>query len=216
MIRKSNLFIVVLVAAVSGCGGDTGRKHETAYNKAEVPVKKGRLAEAEAQYREAIRLKGDYGEAYTGLGILMMQEGRYEAADSFLSKAVYYSPSNPSSHYNRAVLMNKMDRNKEGEEQFKAVLKLSPDYPEAHVGYGALLYKQGLNETAEREFKEAIRLDPDCAEGHLYLGAVYDLTWRRNEAIKELTKARDLFKARGDTVGVRVAEEALKKARTPR
>lgn len=216
MIRKTSLFAIALALAITTCGKETGRKHEIAYNKAEELVKKGRSTEAEAQYREAIRLKEDYEQAYTGLGILMMDQKRYEAADSFLSKAIYYNPSNPSSHYNRAVLMNKMDRNKEAEEEFKAALKLKPDYPEAHVGYGALLYKQGLNETAEREFKEAVRLDPDCAEGHLYLGAVYDLTWRRQEAIKELTKARDLFRAKGDTVGVRVAEEALKKARTPR
>jgi len=216
MMRKTSLFTIALALAFSACGKETGRKHEVAYNKAEELVKKGKFAEAEAQYREAIRLKEDYGEAYTGLGILMMQEGRYEEADSFLAKAIYYNPSNPSAHYNKAVLMNKMDRNKEAEEEFKAALKLRPDYPEAHVGYGALLYKQGLNETAELEFKEAIRLDPDCAEGHLYLGAVYDLTWRRDEAIREITKARDLFKARGDTLGLRVAEEALKKARTPR
>ncbi|MEO0140023.1 MAG: tetratricopeptide repeat protein [candidate division WOR-3 bacterium] len=214
MVRRISLFLVGL--AVMACGEGAGRKHELAYKKAEELVKKGKLPEAEAQYREAIRLKEDYGEAYTGLGLLLMSEGRYEEADSFLSKAIYYSPSNPSAHYNRAVLMNKMDKNKEAEEEFKAALKLKPDYPEAHVGYGALLYKQGLNEAAELEFKEAVKLDPECAEAHLYLGAVYDLTWRRNEAIKEITTARDLFKAKGDTAGVRVSEEALKKARTPR
>lgn len=216
MIGKTRLFILGLALAITACGKDTGRKHEVAYNKAEELAKKGNLAEAEAQYREAIRLKVDHEEAYTGLGILLMSQKRYEAADSFLSRAIYYNPSNPSAHYNRAVLMNRMDRNKEAESEFKAALKLRPDYPEAHVGYGALLYKQGLNEATELEFKEAIRLDPDCAEAHLYLGAVYDLTWRRQPAIKELIKARDLFKARGDTAGVRVSEEALKKARTPR
>jgi Flp pilus assembly protein TadD len=216
MVRKTILFAVAVAIYLPACGQESGRKHELAYKKAEELLKKGKLAEAEAQYREAIRLKEDYEEAYTGLGLLLMQEGRYNEADSFLTKAVYYNPSNPSAHYNRAVLMNKMDRNKEAEDEFKAALKLRPDYPEAHVGYGALLYKQGLNEAAELEFKEAVRIDPDCAEGHLYLGAVYDLTWRRDEAIREITKARDLFKAKGDTAGVRVAEEALKKARTPR
>lgn len=216
MTRETALFTVGLALIIVACGKDTGRKHELAYNKAEELVEKGKLAEAEAQYREAIRLKGDYGEAYTGLGILLMQKGRYDEADSFLAKAIYYNPSNPSAHYNRGILMSKMNRSKEAQDEFQAALKLKPDYPEAHVGYGALLYKQGLNETAELEFKEAIRIDPDCAEGHLYLGAVYDLTWRRQEAIREITRARDLFKARGDTMGVMVSEEALKKARTPR
>ena len=50
--------------------------------------KLGRLAEAEAAFREAIRLKPDYTESFDNLGALLLEMGRTEDAfDCFMHRA---------------------------------------------------------------------------------------------------------------------------------
>jgi protein O-mannosyl-transferase len=62
------------------------------YNYAHYLDDKGRLAEAAAQYRKAIAVDENLYQADNNLGIIMMKEGRLDAAADFFKRAIAKNP----------------------------------------------------------------------------------------------------------------------------
>ena len=58
--------------------------------------RQGKLGPAEAEYREAIRLKPDYADAYLNLGALLCdQKHDYEGAIAAFREAIRLQPDSP-------------------------------------------------------------------------------------------------------------------------
>ena len=57
---------------------------EAWFNRALVYEDQGRFEEAEACYREAVRVEPEFGYAYNNLGYLLMEQSRLAEADSVL------------------------------------------------------------------------------------------------------------------------------------
>jgi hypothetical protein len=97
----------------------------------------GRLDDAIAQYREAIRLKPDSAEANNNLGLALLHTGdladRLPEALEHLERAVRLNPGNAGRHENLANALYTAGRLPEAIRQYEMALQLRPDFAEARA-----------------------------------------------------------------------------------
>ena len=107
--------------------------------------KLGYVAEAEREYKHAIRLKPDSDISYLGLGQLFEDLGKPEQAADAYRKAMQCAPNKQDALANLLGLSKQVDVSKEI-EQAKSVLATLEDREKALVGYGlGKAYQQQQN-----------------------------------------------------------------------
>jgi tetratricopeptide (TPR) repeat protein len=133
----------------------------------------GRLDDAIAQYREALRLKPGYAEVHYNLGAAWAKmPGRLHDAAAQYEEALRLKPDYMEAHYSLGVAWSKMPgRLQDAIAQYEAALRLKPDYAAAHNNLG-LAWSQmpGRLQDAIAQYEAALRLQPDSAEAHNNLG----------------------------------------------
>ena len=127
----------------------------------------GRLEEAMASYREALRLKPDYALAHNNLGIALKTQGRLEEATASYREALRLNPKYVEAHSNLETLSGRKDA---WMRQWQAAEKPSASdriMPKAQAGdLGIALAEQGRLEEAVASYREALRLKPNFADAH--------------------------------------------------
>jgi len=81
----------------------------------------------------------------------------------------------------------------ESETAFREAIKLQPDFFPAHNNLGWLLITKMEWEAATMSFREALTLEPNFAEAQANLGVALFLMGEKEQAIRELEKAKELF-----------------------
>ncbi len=130
----------------------------------------GRLAEAEALYRQILTTVPDHPDALHLLGVLAHQTGHAEAAVELIRRAIAMGNRVPEIYTNLGLVLQALGRFDEAAEAFLRVTALRPDLAEAHQTLGSLRQRQGRFEEAEADYRRALALKPDLAEAHLNLG----------------------------------------------
>jgi lipoprotein NlpI len=103
----------------------------------------GKLAEAVAAYREAIRLKPNLPEAHTNLGNALAAQGSLSEALPAYREAARLKPGNHLAHYNLGLALAALGEVAEAAAAYREVVRLKPDFPEAHNNLGKALADQG-------------------------------------------------------------------------
>ncbi len=83
--------------------GQSGADAITHLNKAVVLDGEGKVAEAEHEYREAIRLNPNFAEAHSNLGVLLRNKGDLDGAIAEYRKAIASKPNLVEAHNNLAI-----------------------------------------------------------------------------------------------------------------
>jgi FkbM family methyltransferase len=136
----------------------------------------GRPADAEASWREALRLRPDCPEAHNNLGGALQALGRPTEAEASYREALRFRPDYPEAHNNLGTALYALNRPAEAEASHREALRLRPDYHAAHVNLGTALMALDRPTEAEASYREALRLRPDYPEAHSNLGgALYAL-----------------------------------------
>ncbi len=170
----------------------------------------GRKEDAEAEYRDALRINPDYVAAHNNLGTLLGEMGRKEDAEAEYREALRINSNYAAVHINLGVLLGNVGRKEDAEAEYRESLRINPDFAEAHNNLGNLLKEMGRKEDAEAEYRDALRINPDSAEAHGNLGILYSETGKKEEAKKELEIAKELFDVQGREADVKKTEELLK------
>ncbi|MBO0736770.1 MAG: tetratricopeptide repeat protein [Alphaproteobacteria bacterium] len=142
----------------------------------------GRLAEAEASYREAVQLRPNYPEAHSNLGNALRALGRPGEAEASYREALRLRPNYPEAYYNLGAALIDLGRLVEAEASYREALRLSPNYPEAHSNLGHALCDLGRPAEAEASCREALRLRPNNPQAHNNLGVALNDLSRAAEA----------------------------------
>lgn len=121
----------------------------------------GRLDDATAAYRAAIRLDPNFAEAHNNLGSVLGRQGRSDEAILELSKALELDPKLAAAHNNLAILFATRGQTENAAGQFAEVLRLDPRDAGAHFNLGLLLARQGKLEEAIAHYEEALKIQPD-------------------------------------------------------
>jgi len=149
----------------------------------------GRLADAEALYRQILTAQPNHPEALHFLGLIAHQVGRHEVAVELMRHAILLDPNNAFAYSNLGIVCLALGRVDEGLAAFRRALELKPDYPEAHVNLGAALNDQGRSDEAMAAFRRALELKPGYPEARNNLGNALRDRGRLTEAVAEYRHA---------------------------
>lgn len=100
---------VLLVGASATAGQDAPAPREANLAAAEAASLRGAWAEAEMLYRGAVRADPSQGAAHRGLGFVLAELGRLDAALAAYEEAVRLNPNDNIAHYNRAAVLDRLD-----------------------------------------------------------------------------------------------------------
>jgi tetratricopeptide (TPR) repeat protein len=152
-------------------------------------LNKGRLPEAIAAYREAIRLKKDFLWAHHNLGLALATNGQVEEAIKAYREAIRLNKDFAVAHDSLGNVLRVKGQVDEAIAAYREAIRLNKDNPGYHNNLGVALDDKGLLEEAIAEYREAIRLKKDYPEAHNNLGFTLHAKGQLEEAIKEYRQA---------------------------
>src|SRR5947209_4151281 len=91
----------------------------------------GRVSEAEAHYRHAIRLKPNHVETYNNLGNALNTQGRTAEAQQLFRQALALRPGYAEAHFNLARVLFSQGRTDEAIRYYQQAVGLTPRFPRA-------------------------------------------------------------------------------------
>jgi tetratricopeptide (TPR) repeat protein len=149
----------------------------------------GKLAEAIAEFREAIRLQPNLTDVHINLGNALRGQGKPEEAIAEFREAIRLQPNHPWAHYNLGNALRAEGKLAQAIAEFREAIRLQPNHPWAHNNLGNALRAEGKLAQAIAEYREAIRLQPNLFVAHTNLGNALDNQGKLAEAIAEFREA---------------------------
>ena len=135
----------------------------------------GRLPEAIAQLREALRLEPGLIEAHNNLGHALQLGGRLFDALVEFREAARLAPGSDVVRLNLANALQDVGEVAESTAEYTASLAINPSSADAHNGLGTALAALGRFGEAEQQFQEALKLRPDHPDAQQNLKQVQSL-----------------------------------------
>jgi len=152
----------------------------------------GRLAEAEALYRQILATQPDYSPALHYLGVIAFQSARHDFAVELISRALVLDPNNHAARFNLAEIYRTTGRLDEAVGAYRRAMRLKPDDPLAHFGLGNVLRKQGRLDEAVLAYRRALQLNPQHLEARLNLGNALKAQGRWDDAVEAYRSVLEL------------------------
>jgi len=112
-------------------------------------------------YKQALKIKPDYAEAYYNMGIALKDKGNLEEAIESYIKALKIKPDYAEAYYNMGNALKDKGNLEEAIESYIKALKIKPDYAEAYNNMGIALKDKGNLEEAIESYIKALKLKSD-------------------------------------------------------
>jgi len=152
----------------------------------------GRLAEAEAGYRELLTVNPEDPEVLHLLGILRGQAGDSEEGLRLVQRAIEHDPQHDVFQHTLGEMQLHAGRLDEAEAAYLRAKELNPNLTSAHSGLGQIAFLRGDLEAAERHFRIALRADENDAQSLAGLGNIHISRGELRRASAHLTRAAEL------------------------
>jgi protein O-GlcNAc transferase len=131
----------------------------------------GRLDEAAQMYRQILtRSRHDF-DANHLLGVVALQQGRFEVAQRLINIALALRPNEVAAICNLGVSYLRDGQLQPALQWFELAVKLQPDSSAALTNLGETLYHLGRHSTAVPLLEAACTVDPSSYAAHNLLGA---------------------------------------------
>jgi serine/threonine-protein kinase len=154
-------------------------------NRGNALKNEGKLDEAIAEYREAIRLKPDDAQSFCELAHALRRAGRMDEAAAAARAAIRLNPDYFWGHQLLAwALLGKEDWDGAA-AGYREALRLKPDSSAAHRELGEALRRKGDPDAAIAEYRELVRLTPNDGVAHFTLGNALKAQGKLDAAIAE-------------------------------
>jgi hypothetical protein len=124
-----------------------------------------KYVDAEAGFREAIRLKPDYGLAYHMAGAAANQQGHYDVALELYEQGLKVNPNNSMTMTNKAGALYNLGRVPESIEVLKKAIALDPANGLAVHNLGVTYSTLGNRTEAEAMYQKLVLIDKYLAKG---------------------------------------------------
>jgi len=148
-----------------------------------------RFDAAERYFRNAIRLRPNYPEAYGNLGTLLVKKEHYKNALPFLEKAFSQNPNIPEANNSMGIALHNLGRSQESFKYLEAAISGNAKYVDAYNTKGCILKDLGDFNAAIDTFEVALKIDNSDTE--LLTNLAYSLMQanKEHEAIGVLERA---------------------------
>ena len=143
----------------------------------------GRCEEALASFDEAIRLNGDYADAYSNRGVVLARLGREDEAVAAWERALAIQPTHIDARSHLGALCVRSGRPLKGAEHLREAVRLAPNSADARNNLGTALRESGDLDGAIAEYRKAMELSPQHVDAMTNLGAATNELGRPREAV---------------------------------
>jgi cytochrome c-type biogenesis protein CcmH/NrfG len=124
----------------------------------------GRVAEAEAIYREVLAIAPDHADSLHLLGMIAYQNGDLDAAAQSIRQAIAQHENAASYHCNLGNVLQAQDKLDEAAASFERAIALGPDLAEIPVNLGNIRRAQGRLDDALTCYRRSLAVRPGFAE----------------------------------------------------
>lgn len=152
----------------------------------------GRLAEAEALYRQVLARRPDHAETLVYLGVLAGQVNRHAEGVALLNRALALNPSDTETRFNLGMMYAAMGRPAEAVAELRRVVAADPGFFEAHVFLGNALRSIKDLASAVAAYRGALALRPNDGAVHFALGDTLRDAGEVEQAIVHLRRAVEI------------------------
>jgi tetratricopeptide (TPR) repeat protein len=149
----------------------------------------GRIDDAVARYKRALRLNPDHADLLNNLGVALAAQGRIDDAIVQYRRAVSLNPANAAAHGNLGVALAAKGRIADALIHHERALILKPGQPCVHYNLGIALGAQGRAGEAALHYQRALILKPDYADAHNNLGNWFASQGKPDDAITHYQRA---------------------------
>jgi cytochrome c-type biogenesis protein CcmH/NrfG len=166
MMKRAVLFVVLVLAMVTGCD-----QQRQAPKGGQAPMPGGPVMKSPEEIRQLEQLARQSpksAEAWTMLGNALMDSNRFaEAADAY-GKSLDLEPKNVNVRVDRGTCLRNMGKPKEAIEEYRKALKIDPNHVNANRNTGVVLTydlndKKGAIKAFEK-YLEVAPMAPDAAQ----------------------------------------------------
>lgn len=161
-----------------------------------------RFTDAEAAYKEILKLKARDARAAYGLGNIYFDQQRWDDAEGAYRNSVAWAPFEPDAHIALSVLLVKPRAGGDNAKRFadaeslaRRAVQLDPKNAVAWDRLGVALQTRGVvNSETEHSYRKAIELDPQFAVAYAHLARVLNKIGKASESPALYQKAIELAK----------------------
>lgn len=143
-----------------------------------VDFRGGRLAKAEAAYRQALKVVPGHPRALHLLGMIAHQIGRHAAAVKLIRQAIKRRPNVPLFHNNLGNALRQSGDCAASVKAYERAIALKPDMSEAHSNMGLAYFELGQIDESLAAHNRALELKPNSVMAkwgaYLTLPVLYD------------------------------------------
>jgi Flp pilus assembly protein TadD len=152
----------------------------------------GQLAQAEAIYREVLRVAPSHPEALQLLGTLRLQAGQPREAMALLEQSVAVAGGNAAVFNNLGSACLAAGHNELACRALQQAVAQDPAFGQAHYNLGMALCNLGLLDQAAASYRRCLERDPGMAAAHNNLGDVLRQLGQLDAALAHCARAVEL------------------------
>jgi hypothetical protein len=142
-------------------------------------------AEAVAAFNEVVKLRPDYADAYTNVGLTEIVWEKYDSARMAIKRALALDPGNARALYYDGLLQRRAGNTKQEIADFRKVVEMFPESRDARRELGITYYQQNDNPAALEQFEALQKIDPDDLTAHYNLSILYRRMGKKEEAAEQ-------------------------------
>ena len=157
---------------MAGPGADKSAELEALASAAAEHHRAGRLAEAEAAYRQIQVVRPGIAEIHNNLGALLIALGRPDEAMREFEQAVALKPELSAAHNGLGNVLRQSGQWARARAHFQQAIAGRPDWTQPIYGLGVVLAAQGELAAARAQFERVVALRPDFADAYYNLGCL--------------------------------------------
>lgn len=159
ILRFAGTLVLLLCAVTFATAQDASV--EAAFQRGALAMRNGRTADAETDFREAVRLAPQMAEAHLDLGLVLGRNGKLDEAVQSIQTALRLNPKLSSANMFLGIFLYQENRREEAIRALNQELTLNPDNVEALTWLGTVELASGNPEEAVGPLDRAAKLKPD-------------------------------------------------------
>jgi tetratricopeptide (TPR) repeat protein len=165
---------------------------EAAYFHALSLFNAGRVSQAEAETRRALRLDAGVAPAHTLLGIILASRRANNEASEALAQAAALDPKSFDAHFYLGRVQYALKDYSAAAKSLGTAVNLGPRHSQARFFLGTALESAGETDSALAQYQELVKIDQQSAMGLIGSGALLVKQGKTSEAIDMLRQATAL------------------------
>jgi tetratricopeptide (TPR) repeat protein len=162
----------------------------------------GKFTDAEAAYKEVLKLKPRDARAAYGLGNIYSDQQRWDDAEAAYRNSVAWAPTNADAYVALSVVLvqpstsgDNAKRLADAESFARKSVQIDPKNAVGWDRLGVALQTRGLlNSETEHSYRRAIELDPQFAVAYAHLARMLNHSGKQGDAVPLYEKAIELAK----------------------